>query len=258
VDPDEEASPDFVLRAGLCLDLVDISAADALAAARLPRVVRPGAGRDDHGRCNGWTVGLESVAQTHCASACRGTWSRLPTLLSIATAALHYLFGGSAFAQLGRLSIFDFVVFVLVVGEELGWRGYALPKLLERWSPLTSSLILGLLWGLWHLPTFLVLGTPQYGLPLSAFILLTIEYSILLTWLYLHTKGSVLLATLCHGAINLSQSLFLGGIEGATRYWLLTITYGVAALVLAIVLRLSSLREPVPPVVRAPADTREA
>jgi uncharacterized protein len=167
-------------------------------------------------------------------------------------------FGGSAFTQLGRLSTFDFVIFILVVGEELGWRGYALPQLLERWSPLTSSLILGLLWGLWHLPTFLVPGTPQYGLPLSAFILLTVEYSILLTWLYLHTKGSVLLATLCHGAINLSQGLFLGGIEGATRYWLLTITYGAAALILAIVLRLTSLRESATPVARAPADTREA
>ena len=182
----------------------------------------------------------------------------LPTVLSIATAALHYLFGGSAFAQLGRLSIFDFVVFVLVVGEELGWRGYALPRLLERWSPLTSSLILGLLWGLWHLPTFLVPGTPQYGLPLAAFILLTVEYSILLTWLYLHTRGSVLLATLCHGAINLSQGLFLGGIEGATRYWLLTITYGAAALILTMVLRLSLLREPATPVAQAPVDTREA
>jgi membrane protease YdiL (CAAX protease family) len=58
----------------------------------------------------------------------------VPTVLSIATAALHYLFGGSAFTQLGQLSIFDFVIFILVVGEELGWRGYALPQLLERWS----------------------------------------------------------------------------------------------------------------------------
>jgi membrane protease YdiL (CAAX protease family) len=64
---------------------------------------------------------------------------------------------------------------------------------------------------LWHLPTFLVPGTPQYGLPLTAFVLLTIEYSILMTWVFLHTLGSVLIATLFHGAINLSQGLFLGG-----------------------------------------------
>jgi CAAX protease family protein len=161
----------------------------------------------------------------------------LPTVLSLATAGLHYVLDAATFVQLGRLSVFDFVIFVLVVGEELGWRGYALPQLLERWSALTSSLILGVLWGLWHLPTFLIPGTPQYGLPLPAFVLLTIEYSVLLTWLYLHTNGSVLLATLCHGAINLSQGLFLGDVEGARRYWLLTVTYGAAALVLAFVLR---------------------
>ena len=123
--------------------------------------------------------------------------------------------------------------------------GYALPLLLEKRSAVMASLILGVLWGLWHLPTFLVPGTPQYGLPLPAFVLLTVEYSILMTWVYLHTKGSVLIATLFHGAINLSQGLFLGGIEGATRYWLLSIVYGVAALVVAVfALGLKSLRKP--------------
>jgi uncharacterized protein len=88
-------------------------------------------------------------------------------------------------------------------------------------------------------------GTPQYGLPLPAFMLLTIEYSILMTWVYLHTNGSVLIATLFHGAINLSQGLFLGGIDGATRYWLLSIVYGAAALVVAIfALRSKSLQAP--------------
>jgi uncharacterized protein len=99
---------------------------------------------------------------------------------------------------------------------------------------------LGVLWGLWHLPTFVVPGTPQYGLPLSAFVLLTIEYSILMTWVFLHTRGSVLIATLFHGAINLSQGLFLGNVEGATRYWLLSIVYGVAAVVAAVMLGLNS------------------
>jgi uncharacterized protein len=108
-----------------------------------------------------------------------------------------------------------------------------------------ASLILGVLWGLWHLPTFLVPGTPQYGLPLPAFVLLTIEYSILMTWVFLHTKGSVLLATLFHGAINLSQGLFLGGIDGTARYWLLSIVYSAAALAVAtFALGLKSLRRP--------------
>ena len=141
----------------------------------------------------------------------------LPTVLSLLTAALAYLFGASKVLQVGALSIFDVVLFILVVGEELGWRGYALPLLLEKRSPITASLILGVVWGLWHLPTFLVPGTPQYGLPLTAFVLLTIEYSILMTWVFLRTLGSVLIATLFHGAINLSQGLFLGGLDRAAR-----------------------------------------
>jgi uncharacterized membrane protein len=76
--------------------------------------------------------------------------------------------------------------------------------------------------------------------PLIAFFVL----AYLLT-IYLHTKGSVLIATLFHGAINLSQGLFLGGIEGASRYWLLCIVYGVAALVVAVfALGSTSLRKP--------------
>jgi uncharacterized protein len=164
----------------------------------------------------------------------------LPTVLSLATAALYYLVGTSDFMQVGAFTILDGVLFVLVVGEELGWRGYALPLLLEKRSAVTGSLILGVLWGLWHLPTFLVPGTPQYGLPLSAFVLLTIEYSILMTWVFLHTRGSVLIATLFHGAINVSQGIFLGNVEGATRYWFLSVVYGVAAVVGAVALRLNS------------------
>jgi uncharacterized protein len=85
----------------------------------------------------------------------------LPTVLSIATAGLSYLLGVSESIQVGALTVLELVLFVLVVGEELGWRGYALPLLLERRSAVTASLILGVLWGLCHLPTFVVPGTPS-------------------------------------------------------------------------------------------------
>jgi uncharacterized protein len=157
----------------------------------------------------------------------------LPAVLALTTG-VQPLLGGSAAVRLGGLSGLNFIVFVFVVGEELGWRGYALPRLLARRSALGASLILGVLWGAWHLPTFVVSGAPQYGLPLSPFVILTVAYSILLTWVYIHTRGSVLVSTLLHGSINLSQGFFLGGIDPAREYWLLAAVYGVAAFVLVV------------------------
>ena len=157
----------------------------------------------------------------------------LPVILALAAAGLHLALGARSSIEFGGLSVLNFVVFVLIVGEELGWRGYALPRLLARRSALAASLILGVLWGLWHLSTFFVPGAPQHGLPITAFLLLTVAYSVLFTWIYLHTGGSVLLATLFHGAINLSQGLLLGGLDPARTYWLLAAVYGLAALVLA-------------------------
>jgi membrane protease YdiL (CAAX protease family) len=156
----------------------------------------------------------------------------LPAVLALAAAGLHLALGAGSSIEFGGLSVLNFVVFVLIVGEELGWRGYALPRLLARRSALSASLILGVLWGAWHLPTFFVPGAPQYGLPLSAFMLLTVAYSVVFSWVYLHTRGSVLISTLLHGAINFFPGLLLGGIDPAPEYWLLAAVYGVAALAL--------------------------
>jgi membrane protease YdiL (CAAX protease family) len=159
----------------------------------------------------------------------------LPAVLALAAAGLHIVLGAQMSVELGGLSVLSFVVFVLIVGEELGWRGYALPRLLARRSALSASLILGVLWGAWHLPTFFVPGAPQYGLPFSAFVLLTVAYSVVFTWVYLHTRGSVLISTLLHGAINFFPGLLLGGIDPAREYWLLAAVYGAAALAVAYV-----------------------
>ena len=160
----------------------------------------------------------------------------LPAALALLAAGLYVLVGPGTSIQLGRLSVLDFVLILLVVGEELGWRGYALPKLLETRSPLVASLIIGVLWGLWHLPTFFIAGTPQFNQPIVAFLVLTTAYSILLSWVVLHARGSVLIATLFHGAINVFQGFFLAGVDPASRYWWLALSYGTAALTLAAVL----------------------
>lgn len=168
----------------------------------------------------------------------------LPAVLALVTARLHLLFGAPSPVQLGQLSILEPILFVLVLGEEIGWRGYALPRLLATRSMLSASLILGVLWGAWHLPTFFIPGMPQHSIPFSAFMLLTTAYSVLFTWIYVHTAGSVLIATLFHGAINFCQGFFLSGIDPAREYWLLAFVWWVAALVVLVVTGTTFVRKP--------------
>ncbi len=100
--------------------------------------------------------------------------------------------------------------YILVTGplcEELGWRGYALPRLLNRFSPFTASLILGVIWGIWHLPSFFVSGMVQNGMSLVIFIIYTPCLSILMTWVFQHTRGSVLSAVMIHYMVNFCATI---------------------------------------------------
>ncbi|WP_220203324.1 CPBP family intramembrane glutamic endopeptidase [Reticulibacter mediterranei] len=89
-------------------------------------------------------------------------------------------------------------------GEEPGWRGFALAKLQDRYSALGASLILGALWTVWHLPFFFIPGTSQSTTPFFVFALGTLANSILFTWVYNHTQGSVLMTFLFHNALNIT------------------------------------------------------
>jgi len=101
------------------------------------------------------------------------------------------------------------------MAEEFGWRGYALDRLQARWNALFSSLMLGIIWGGWHLPSYLVSGTShfqnlqQYGMiELVFFFMATIGTSILFTWVYNNTKGSLLIMILFHTFTNFSVAFF--------------------------------------------------
>ena len=93
---------------------------------------------------------------------------------------------------------------VLVIGpmEELGWRGLALPLLQRRYAPLWASLILGGFWGLWHLPAFLLSGTPQSAWSFGPFIVGVLAISVLVTQMFNSARGSILLAALFHYQLN--------------------------------------------------------
>jgi len=111
--------------------------------------------------------------------------------------------------------LLDFVG-LLIVGlffsplfEEPGWRGFALPRLQERYGPLTGSLILGFFWGLWHLPLFMIQGYLGAGpgfldiiIPWAEFTVGLIAMSIFMTWVFNHTKGSILIAMIFHSTTD--------------------------------------------------------
>ncbi len=113
------------------------------------------------------------------------------------------------------------------VQEEFGWRGYALPRLLTRWNPLSASLILGVIWGGWHWPLFYVTGVSQAYMSFGVFFLLTTAFSLVFTLIFLRTKRNLFSALLLHTAINTAFALFppfeqkLGGNQMALTYLML-------------------------------------
>lgn len=128
------------------------------------------------------------------------------------TAGATLLLGGSIewqYALPAAFAVPGFVVIYLTnaLPEELGWRGYALGRLQKLSQPLTASLILGALWGLWHLPLHFSAGTVQEAIPVYQFVLQQMALALIYTWLYNHSGGSVLLATLFHTTANLSAAL---------------------------------------------------
>jgi membrane protease YdiL (CAAX protease family) len=90
----------------------------------------------------------------------------------------------------------------VVIGEELGWRGFVLPRLQARYSDLSASLITGLLWGLWHLPNLWPFQPDREAVDLFLFLADILVISILYTWLYINSRGSLLIICLFHAAYN--------------------------------------------------------
>lgn len=118
------------------------------------------------------------------------------------------------------------------LGEELGWRGFLLPVLLRERSPLAASLVLAVVGGLWHLPIDLYAG---FGIAGPGAVLVRIIFlvpvSIVFTWFYLRSKGSLLVAILLHTSVNVMSDLGLSSYQtAAIVFGLLT---GVAAVVLS-------------------------
>ena len=133
---------------------------------------------------------------------------------------LSVYLGGEGYV-LGDLStvyqvVVSFVaVFVFsVVGEEIGWRGFVLPRLQRDAVAAVSGIVLGVVWGIWQLPLWYVPGHAYQSIPMPIFLVYVAGVSVLCTWLYNNTSGNLLVVSLFHAtsytALGLLPLLFSG------------------------------------------------
>ncbi|MEZ4869313.1 MAG: CPBP family intramembrane glutamic endopeptidase [Caldilineaceae bacterium] len=142
-------------------------------------------------RLRTWRVGLRWY----------GVALLLPLLIHLLALGVGALFFGGALPFHGQRFPLLLALLPVNLGEEIAWRGFALPRLLQRFNGLTASLILGALWAMLHF----VLWTIGIENPLPAIVLATgwtISLTVIMTWLFNRTQGSVLLATILHAATD--------------------------------------------------------
>ena len=135
-----------------------------------------------------------------------GAWPAFgqePVLLMIAGAVASTMMGGQA-------------------GEELGWRGYALPRLAARVGLGPASIVLGVIWAVWHLPLFFAPVGDTFGQSFPLYLLQVVAVSVTMAWVYSHTRGSLLPVMLLHAAVNNTKDIVPSVDRGATNPWALS------------------------------------
>jgi membrane protease YdiL (CAAX protease family) len=176
----------------------------------------------------------------------------LPGLLTLFGVLLNVALGGKMppftfFRQEWCLAPVFFLMTIVggPLGEEFGWRGFALPKVQNKWGPLVGTLALGLVWGLWHLPEFLRPGSLHYEIGLGflpVYVAGSLSLSILMTWVYNKTRGSLLVGGIIyHNADNFWGTVLMTGVtmtdalrgEGSSTLDLQLWIVGVAVAVVA-------------------------
>ena len=125
------------------------------------------------------------------------------------------------FEDPGALTGIFFGSLLVCANEELSWRGFALPRFQKKYKALLSSLITGFLWGGIHIPLFILQpergGGFQLPLIIPGFIMLCMLLSVIYTWLFNSTRGSVLIATLFHTALNTANELYSSPVHDQDR-----------------------------------------
>lgn len=115
--------------------------------------------------------------------------------------------------------VFALTLLTAPLAEEAGWRGFALPRLQECYGPLVGTLILGGVWVLWHLPIWLFIpgyvgagsGFVGISIPFFSWAVMTVAETVVFTWVFNHSRGSILLAILFHASVNATYATLPGG-----------------------------------------------
>lgn len=140
-----------------------------------------------------------------------------PVVLLIAAQAITKLLGMPVTIAVPKVVLSPYIIFGAMVNffahtcEEIGWRGFALPRLQKRHNALMATLIVGVLWGFWHFPTLFLVGNPMSEYPFI-WLLIIVTNAFIYTWIYNSTKGSILLVALFHGALNI-WGAFIPGVS---------------------------------------------
>lgn len=141
-------------------------------------------------------------------------------VVQLVAAAAPSLFGLGriAFPGVGPLDVFGYLVWASL-GEEFGWRGFALPRMQARQQALAASLLLGVIWGFWHLPLKIAIGN---SVPIFLLFVVTgpLPNSVLMAWIYNNAKGSLFLMILIHLMLDLTIATG-SGIASAVLYGVL-------------------------------------
>lgn len=138
-----------------------------------------------------------------------------------------------------------FLIITIIGGpllEEPGWRGFALPRLQPLHGPLVGTLILGLLWALWHLPEFLVPAWAKSSggssfLDIVKFVVIATSFAIVITWVFNNTRGSLLIAILVHASIDTFTMPMATLFSPSQMANSLLVSFGVLALVIVALTR---------------------
>lgn len=167
----------------------------------------------------------------------------LACVFIISSSLIMTLLGSPLVPWSGNWLFYLLSILAMLIGcftEEIGWRGFLLPHLQERYSPFLSSIIIGILWGAWHL---------NFDSGIWGFILFTvtcIEMSLLMTYIFNKTNSSLVLMFLWHFIINLLSHIFLLGRFGVSLYLVECIVFGAVCAVVVIADRERFFSKPQP------------